>query len=103
MSEDTKVLVEVRGNTVSVQVLAVVDGRPAVSNRGFFFELGTLWEVTIPGARPNTEKKVWQWRCDGFSGNASSKASAVSAMLADCGYQGVPLTAATPDLLEGLL
>jgi hypothetical protein len=99
----TKVLVETRDRDVSVQVLAEVDGSPAVSERGFFFALGTVWETTIPSEKPaQTDKKVWQWRCDSYSGTAPTKAKAITAMLDDCDYEQVSLTATISDLLAGL-
>lgn len=68
----------------------------------FFFRLGEVREITVPGKRPNASVKVWQWACDGITGQASTKAKSIEAMLADCGYEARPLTATIPDLLEGL-
>lgn len=102
MTETTRVLVDVnRLNQVSVQVLGEQGGVPALLPSSFFFHLGDITEVVIE-TKTGRERRVWQWSCDDVTGQNSTKVGAVAAMLADCGYQQVKLTATIPDLLEGL-
>lgn len=103
MTESTKVLLEIKGSKVFMQELTTIDGAPALNPRGVFSELGHVNELRVPGKKPGTFTKVWQWSCDGYKGESTTKAGAIRAMLADCGYEAVPLTATMPDLLEGLL
>lgn len=102
MSDTTKVLVELDGANVSVNVLTDRGGVVALNPYSRFAHLGTVREVAIPGQRPNTTKHVWQWSSEGYSGTAGTKKRAVADMLADCGYEQVTLEAKIPDLLAGL-
>ena len=102
MSDTTKVLLEVNGGNVSVQVLEEQGGVLMLRPSSFFFHLGNVREITVPGKKPNTSVKVWQWACDDVTGQAGTKAKSIADMLADCGYEARPLTDTIPDLHAGL-
>lgn len=101
MSDLIPVLVEIKGTAVSVQECVRTPLGVALNPRGAFSPLGTVMEAKVPG-KAGREVKAWRWASEGYTGDESSKAKAVAAMLADAGYEQVALTATIPDLLAGL-
>lgn len=101
MSELIPVLVEVKGSTVSVQECVRSPLGIALNPRAAFSPLGTVTEAKAPG-RSGREINVWRWASEGYTGDESSKAKALAAMLADAGYEQITLTATIPDLLADL-
>lgn len=93
------VLVELRGDEVHVQVLAVTTEGLALDSWSPFAKLGTVRETTVEGARG--KRSAWRWESEGEAGVERTRSDAVAAMLLDAGYAETTLTATIPDLLSG--